>query len=175
MSETVKKMLKYPTSNTVKALNPGFFNKTEERIKRSLERQVPPGHILGANDVRYALSDTKPPINDPGAIAPHFMRPSTDEEKLNKTEKAYLGVLRSSGHHWIGIQCISLKLGDDCRYNPDFLVLTVNGVLEAHEVKGFMREDALVKLKTCARMYRWLRIILVQRVQGQWASSLVKP
>lgn len=152
MSETIKRMMKYEKSNAIKALNPGFFNNTHQQ----------------------AIEQSKPPISDPGAIAPHFLMPSTDEEKLNKTEKAYLHFLRAEKHHWIGIQCISLKLGDDCRYNPDFLIINPQGELQAHEVKGFMREDALVKIKTCARMYSFIRLFLVRKEGMSWKRDLVR-
>jgi hypothetical protein len=145
MSETIKRMMKYPKSKAIQDLNPGFFNPTKETMAADIQ----------------ALLPSKQPINDPGAIAPCFMRPSTDEQKLNKTEKAYLNFLRMEKHHWIGIQCISLKLGDDCRYNPDFLVINTDGQLQAHEVKGFMREDALVKLKTAARFFSFIPIFLI--------------
>lgn len=152
MSETVKKMLKYPTSNAMKALNPDFYGVTPGSTIKLPER----------------------PINDPGTIAPHFLKPSTDEQKLNKTEKAYLGFLRATGNIWVGVQCISLKLGDDCRYNPDFLILNPAGFFELHEVKGFMREDALVKLKTCARMYRFFKVFLVRKEGLSWKIEQVR-
>lgn len=104
-------------------------------------------------------------------------RPSTDEQKLNKTEKQWLEVLRTNGG-WIGIQCITLKLGDDCRYTPDFF--TLNNTLAAPglvawEVKGFMRGDAQVKLKTAARMYPWISFRLVTKEKGAFAAPEVKP
>lgn len=159
MSETVKRMMKYPASNAFKARNPGMFNPTHKSMVEDVESLLP----------------SKRPINDPGAIAPHFMRPSTDEEKLNKTERAYLKFLRDINPHWIGIQCTSFKLGDDCRYNPDFLVINHEGRLQAHEVKGFMRDDALVKLKVFARMYSWIELILAVNVKGRWLVTTVKP
>ena len=102
------------------------------------------------------------------------LRPSTDESKLNKTEKAWLVVVRSRGYVWHGVQNISFKIGDDCRYNPDILAIC-DGQLVAFEVKGFMREDALVKLKTTARAFPWLRIVVVKRIKGEWIEEEVKP
>lgn len=98
---------------------------------------------------------------------------STDEAKLNKLERAFLAWLRSTSPPWIGIQCITLKLADDCRYTPDFWTLGCS--LHAHEVKGFMRDDARVKLKVAARMYPMIQFTLVERIKGEWKFTDVKP
>src|SRR5258708_1512548 len=78
------------------------------------------------------------------------LKATTDEAKLNKLERDYLAHLRLQGKTWIGVQNITLKLGDDCRYTPDFWTLSVDE-LTAWEVKGFFRDDAKVKLKVAAR------------------------
>jgi hypothetical protein len=102
-------------------------------------------------------------------------QPSADEAKLNKTEREYLGLLRSASPAWIGVQAVTLKLGDDCRYTPDFVVLDAAGVLWAHEVKGFMRDDALVKLKVAARKFNWIRFVLARKEKGAWEVKEVSP
>lgn len=57
---------------------------------------------------------------------------------------------------------LKFRLAKRTWFTPDFLVITEQG-LEVHEVKGFMRDDANVKLKTCAEMYPWFRWFLVRR------------
>lgn len=102
--------------------------------------------------------------------------PTTDEERLNRTEKLFLGKLRGSGE-WeeVGVQSVTLKLGDDCRYTPDFHTFR-EGRLVFWEVKGFMREDALVKLKVAARKYRWAEFRVVRRMKGGvWEEKEVRP
>jgi len=100
---------------------------------------------------------------------------STDEQKLNKTEKAYLNQLRSRGLSWIGIQNITLKLADDTRYSPDFFYVH-QGQIHAHEVKGFFRDDAKVKIKVAARQFPWIRFTLVFKGKGSaWDYREVKP
>lgn len=101
---------------------------------------------------------------------------STDEAKLNKTERAFLAYLRVSQRS-VGVQDITFKLADDCRYTPD---LTVWGYDASHdltcfEVKGFWREDARVKIKVAARKFCWVRFIAVQRVKGEWKFEEIKP
>lgn len=72
---------------------------------------------------------------------------------------------------------ITLRLGDDNRYTDDFVVLTLDGVIELHEVKGWMREASYSKMKAAANMYRLLfRFRLVKAVKGGgWDITEVKP
>jgi hypothetical protein len=102
------------------------------------------------------------------------VQPTTDEAKLNKTEKAYLAILRSRRYEFVGVQCITLKLGDDCRYTPDFIVLNA-GIITADEVKGFWRDDAKVKIKVAARMYPWIAFRVIQKNKAEWTVTLIKP
>lgn len=121
----------------------------------------------------YAVADTStgptaPVTPEPKVQARFEIKPSTDERKLNKTEAAYLSHLRQQGHQWVGVQSLTLKLGDDCRFTPDFWVITKDGALVFHETKGFMRDDALVKLKTAARQFPFASFLLVKRKAGTW-------
>lgn len=113
------------------------------------------------------------PVDVPSATK-LSVAPQTEESKLNKLEKAWLTNLRIT-FPWVGIQCMTLKLGDDCRYTPDFIVINASGELLAYECKGFWRDDALVKIKTAARMYRWIKFITVQKVNGQFEAKQVNP
>lgn len=107
---------------------------------------------------------------------PRPARPSisTDEAKLNKTERRFLGWLRGCYHEWIGVQNITLKLADDCRYTPDFAYLGSKQLI-FYEVKGFWRDDARVKIKVAARMFPWAMFVAVQWVKGQWKFEEIKP
>jgi hypothetical protein len=96
---------------------------------------------------------------------------STDEKKLNKLEKAWLRELRRLNPPWIGIQCVTLKLADDCRYTPDFPTIDPNGLIVFYETKGFMRDDAAVKIKVAARLFRWAKFVLVTKEKGQWVQK----
>lgn len=99
---------------------------------------------------------------------------TTDEARLNKTEKRWLDYLRAERHEWIGIQCFTLKIGDDCRYTPDLWTFDASR-LTAWEIKGYMRDDALVKLKVAARMFPFIRFVIVRSRAGQWLFEDVKP
>ena len=65
-------------------------------------------------------------------------------------------------------EALKLRLAARCWYTPDFLVLYPDGRLELHETKGFLRDDAWVKLKVAAEMYPRFRFRLVQQYHGQW-------
>lgn len=60
----------------------------------------------------------------------------------------------------------SLRLGTGCHYEPDFMVVTEDGTLEYHEVKGPTRFAAksLTKLKAAAHIYQ---DIVFQLCMGQ--------
>lgn len=115
----------------------------------------------------------------PQAFATNLViRKSTDEEKLNKLEKAWLWELRRLyPPAAIGIQNITLKLADDTRYTPDFNIVNENGELVFYETKGpRFWDDAKVKLKVAARMFLYCRFVLVTRdKRGLWFEHPVKP
>jgi hypothetical protein len=99
---------------------------------------------------------------------------STDVLKLNKTERAWYRRVQQS-HSFVRAQAITLKLGDDCRYTPDISGYDASGQEILWEVKGFMRDDALVKIKTAARMYPEKRFILVKKNKNEWDETPIKP
>ena len=77
--------------------------------------------------------------------------------KMNKTEVEYNAHLehriRAGEILWFTFEGITLKLADGCRYTVDFNVMAANGQLEMHEVKGFWRDDARVKIKVAAEKF----------------------
>lgn len=97
---------------------------------------------------------TTTPSPAPSLVAPKGAPPST---VMNKTESAYaarLEILRRAGEIvWYAYEGVTLKLAHDCRYTPDFVVMRRDGGIELHEVKGFMRGDAAVKLRVAAKIF----------------------
>ncbi|WP_430233936.1 DUF1064 domain-containing protein [Nitrosomonas communis] len=77
--------------------------------------------------------------------------------ELNGTELAYQKVLEARMQAgelaWYKFEGIKLRLADKTFYSPDFAVMLANGEMEIHEVKGFMTDDANVKIKIAADMY----------------------
>ena len=84
----------------------------------------------------------------------------------NKAEGLFGGLLdyrkRLGLILWWGYEAVTLKLGQDCRYTPDFAVMNANSEFVFYEVKGFRRDDAIVKLKTAASMFPF-RFFLVTK------------
>jgi hypothetical protein len=109
-------------------------------------------------------------------VTPHVI---TDEERLNKTERAYLAFLRlERPGRRIGIQEITIKLAFDCRFTPDFSFFggdTVHPQFVLDDVKGFQREDALIKARMAAHLFpEWVFRIVFKEGNG-WRCEVVKP
>lgn len=92
--------------------------------------------------------------------------------KMNKSEAAYaahLDALRHVGEVlWFRFEGIKLRLADNTFYTPDFAVLVAGGALELHEFKGFMEEDANVKIKVAASQYPFTFRIIRKAKGGAW-------
>lgn len=107
-------------------------------------------------------------------------KPLNPEDRLNKTEKAFLARLRSDelGHfEWIGIQCITLELAFNCRYTPDFATRMQGGDFRLWEVKGgHIWEDGWVKLKMAARLYPFWTFVKAQRKgrSSPWVETIIQ-
>jgi hypothetical protein len=94
---------------------------------------------------------------------------------LNKTEAAFEQWLKDHTTAPILSQKVTLSIANGCRYTVDFVVvhehassLVSNSFVELHayEVKGFMRDDAAVKLKVAASLYPWIKFHLVSKRKG---------
>ena len=84
---------------------------------------------------------------------------------MNKLEAAYAMQLearkRAGEILWYAFEAIKLRLAPKTFLTPDFTVMLANCELEVHETKGFMEDDAAVKLKVAAALFPF-RFILVQ-------------
>ena len=94
---------------------------------------------------------------------------------MNKTEAAYAGhleLLRHAGQvQWFKFEGLKLRLADNTFYTPDFAVMSADGVMEMHEVKGFWQDDARAKIKIAADLYpfRFIAIkALPKKAGGGW-------
>lgn len=124
-------------------------------------------------------------------------RPKMKKGQMNLTEKAYsehLAKLKLAGEIIdYSYEPETLRIGQDCRYTPDFRVVKGNSVhcldpilnrsiegqaeyvIEFHEVKGtrkgkmFSEDDALVKIKAAAEMHPYKFIMVWREKDGSWA------
>ncbi len=84
------------------------------------------------------------------------IKPRFAKNVMNKTEERYgaiLEIMKRAGeivdYHF---EAVTFKLAPDLRYTPDFMVV-YQDYIELVEIKGFMRDDALVKFKTAAEKF----------------------
>lgn len=95
---------------------------------------------------------------------------------MNKTEAEYGGYLEllknAKEIAWYRYEGMTIKLAHDTRYTPDFCVVTKDGNLEFHEVKGFWRDDAKVKIKVAAEMYPF-RFFVIKKSKTGWVVEEV--
>ena len=99
-------------------------------------------------------------------------RGAARESGMNKLEAAYaqhLDALKHAGTViWWRYEAVGLRLADRTFYHPDFLVMMADGTLEAHETKGFMRDDANVKLKVAAGAFPFVFKLVKKQKGGAW-------
>ena len=93
-----------------------------------------------------------------------------DENKTEANFGDHLDSMERAEKIIVGKRCIRVfKLAGNTTYLPDFAVVDNNGTRTYIEIKGFMRDDAAVKLKVAARLYPEYRWLLVKRGStGQW-------
>jgi hypothetical protein len=98
----------------------------------------------------------------------------------NKTESDYEKVLitrQSCGEivkYWF--ESWKFRLADNTFYTPDFVILMPDGELIAHEVKGFMMDDANVKIKVAAELFPMPFYVVrkqAKKLGGGWSIILV--
>lgn len=90
--------------------------------------------------------------------------------KMNHTEARYAVLLdqrlRAGAVRWFEYEPVTFRLGDDTRYTPDFMLQLADGTIELHEVKGFWRDDARVKIKVAARLFPFFTFRVVKALKG---------
>lgn len=95
--------------------------------------------------------------------------------EMNKTEAAYYRLLETrlgvGEIRWFKFEPINIRIGPKCFYSVDFMVMGFDGTLEAHEVKGFWTDDALVKFKAAAHTMPF-RFKAVRMTKGNFETIL---
>ena len=95
-----------------------------------------------------------------------------EADRMNKLEEKYaahLELQRQAGQivFW-RYEAIKFRLADRTWYGPDFWVMRPDGTMEIHETKGFMEDDANVKIKAVAEQFPEFMFVLVKERKGQW-------
>jgi hypothetical protein len=95
---------------------------------------------------------------------------------MNKTETAYASHLDlrklDGGILWYKFEGIKLRLADNTFYTVDFPLMRRDGMMEMHEIKGFMQDDANVKIKVAASMYPF-QFYIVRKAKIGWDMTPV--
>jgi hypothetical protein len=102
-----------------------------------------------------------------------FTRRTRVPGTMNKMEQKYYDEIIAprmiAGEYiWSAYETIKLKLADKTFYTPDFAVLTKEGELEFHEVKGFWEDDARIKWKVAAQEFFWAKFLAITVEKKQW-------
>lgn len=89
---------------------------------------------------------------------------------LNKTEQAFHDYLVSKfPDRKVLSQSLTLRLANGCRYTPDEITFCPKTQKTcAYEIKGFARDDAVVKLKVAASIFPWITFFLVTKTKAGW-------
>lgn len=134
------------------------FRLSEEAYAAQLKRR----RARVANESTIALTEPRP------RIATGRIR----DGGMNKLEAAYaqhLDLLAQAGEVlWYRYEAIKLRLADATFLTVDFAVMLADGQLEMHECKGFMRDDAAVKLKVAANAYPFAFKLVRKAKGGTW-------
>ncbi len=97
-------------------------------------------------------------------------------ERLNKTEARFKRELEARRLGVVGVHRFTLRIANDCRYTPDFDVVSEAGVVYFWEVKGgHVWEDSTIKLKSAASLYPMFRFFRAQWKAGRWVEQAVRP
>jgi hypothetical protein len=92
--------------------------------------------------------------------------------QMNKTEASYANYLEGLRHAgdvlWFKFEGLKLRLADNTFLTPDFAVIVKSGQLELHDVKGFMVDDANVKIKVAADIYPFVFRLVRKAKGGMW-------
>lgn len=98
-------------------------------------------------------------------------KPTKPEDRLNNLERRFWERLKTDGYDTLHVQTITFRIGDDCRYTPDFIAYDSLHRTTAWEVKGpHVWEDSIVKLKAAATIYPWVAWHLCKwdKEQSKW-------
>lgn len=115
---------------------------------------------------RMSAADYNEHMKASSAAGGRVARGRVKPQGMNKLEQEYAAHLQArliAGEvQWYSYEALKLRLADNTFLTVDFFVMLANDELEAHETKGFMEDDAAVKLKVAASKFPF-RFYLVRK------------
>lgn len=130
---------------------------------------------------RNGLTQKAPAVDlshDPHDVTPASHALRQDRRGLNKTEAAFAEWLRETYRTEPMREGLGFRLGNGCVYWPDFITFQSFPSVRAYEVKGFMRDDAAVKIKAAATRFPSVQFFLAFRDKSKpsgWRIEEVLP
>lgn len=99
--------------------------------------------------------------------------------KLEGRYEQYLELERRAGLNLgFAFQPEGLRLADKTFYYPDFRVISIDGVVQFHEIKPakqggtyYSTDDALVKIKVAAELHPYTFLVAWPSPGGQWSRK----
>lgn len=111
------------------------------------------------------LWPTPSKVQLPAAAPPPSKAPV---DGMNKLEKSFYDRAREAFGEDVYREPFKLRLAGRTWYTIDFLISCEGCRYDCYEIKGFMRDDAAVKLKVAADLYPCLNFSLVTRDKRIW-------
>lgn len=108
----------------------------------------------------------------------HYALGRLKSGEMNKTEKAYADFLelrkRAGEILWYKFEGIKLRLADKTFLTPDFAIMNADLSIQLDDIKGFMMDDANVKIKVAADMYPFrFNIVRKGKTPTSWIITQV--
>lgn len=161
-------------------LPPAYGSQNAERIRAALADGEAQVSGVGIHpEMPLAIPQVVIPIPLVPRKAARGRRQQHKTGEMNGLEAAYaahLDALKLAGEvEWYSFEKIVFHLAPRCTYRPDFLVMVGGqgedaGLIEAHETKGLMRDDAAVKLRLFSSMFPFPIYVLKKEGSG-WSKK----
>jgi hypothetical protein len=99
-----------------------------------------------------------------------------DFARMNKLERRVYSWLLKFRFQYVYFEGLTFNIGARTTYTPDFVCISQRGITYVFEAKGFMRDDAAVKLKTAANLYPNIKFYLVKynKKKGKMEFTRIK-
>lgn len=105
-------------------------------------------------------------------------RKKGERNKLEAKYEAHLALLKAAGEIYeFAFEPEKFRLaneGASCYFTPDFRVLLNDGTVEFHDTKGYMEEDAALKIKWFVQQHPY-PLVVVRWVKGAWDFDRREP
>jgi len=113
----------------------------------------------------WVPEEVKPVPELPGPL-------DVDDRYANNWERQYGEVHLEQRRHLKEIrdweyEAVKFRIAKKTYFTPDFMVIGLQWI-EFHDVKGFLRDDAAVKIKACRELFPWFKWAYAKKEKGIW-------